>query len=231
MNGELTLNNWYNNYMNEKAFVTMLQSKFSSEGFLTKTEIGVGYGIADLVLVQFNDDNCAIRKHNKQYQPLLKELYFRTLKYIPDFNNGSKPIELNRLIEKTKLSKALLKYQVLRELEKNAFIVQKYTNCYFKINGWVPIAKRVIAVEAKIKDWRRGFYQANRYKSFADKVYLAVPPQISHLVDSELLKKHNVGLLVFDPQKSIKKEKIRARLSRPVFEDKRNLVSEFFWSR
>ncbi len=37
--------------MTEKTFVEKLRKCFIKEGFLTKEEVGVGYGVADLVLI------------------------------------------------------------------------------------------------------------------------------------------------------------------------------------
>lgn len=38
-----------------------------------------------------------------------------------------------------------------------------------------PIVSRVIAIEAKLSDWRSGVVQAMRYQAFADETYLALP--------------------------------------------------------
>ncbi|GAG18542.1 unnamed protein product, partial [marine sediment metagenome] len=211
--------------MTEKTFVKKLENIFITEGFLTKKEIGAGYGVADLVLVKLSPKQCTVRIRNKQFKPLLNEQYFKIFQYLPEEIEG-KPANLEYLVEQTNLSKSFLKYTLLARLEKDGYIKKTKDDFYFRINGWMPIAKEIIAIEAKLKNWKRGFEQANRYKSFANKVYLAVPLEISHLVDRSLLKAHNVGLIVFDPKHNIKKATHIKRVE-PLSICKYNLVPEF----
>jgi hypothetical protein len=124
-----------------------------------------------------------------------------------------------------------LKYKILKELLKSGYVKQIKKDFYCKINGWLPIAKEVVAVEAKLKDWKRGFYQANRYKAFADKVYVAIPPQAEHLVNKKILRDFNVGLIVFDLETGTKREVIRAKTVSPANTYKKNYALEFFWNR
>lgn len=216
--------------MTEKAFVKQLERIFIQEGFLTKREVGVGYGIADLVLVKLNPTQCAIRIENRQFKPLLREEYFRTFKHLPDIDSGESPVDLNYLIQKTNLSKSFLKYSILKQLEKGGYVKRVEKNFYFKINGWIPIAKEIIAIEAKMRDWKRGFLQANRYKSFANKVYLAVPSKVEHLVDKKLLQKHKVGLIVLDTERN-KKKTLPVKQVEPFNLFKYNFASEFVLTR
>lgn len=220
--------------MTEKTFVKQLEKIFEQEGFFTKREVGVGYGVADLVVIKkdkLNQRRCAIRRDYGQFSKLLREDYFKILEQVPDQDAGCKPIALEDLIERTHLSKSFLKYTILRTLEEKKYIKREGKNFYFKINGWMPIADEVIAIEAKMRDWKRGFIQANRYKSFADKVYLAVPVETAHLVDKKLLKKHHVGLIVFDAQANEKKTALPVKRHEPLNDYKRNLAIEFFWGR
>lgn len=220
--------------MTEKAFVKRLERIFVTEGFLTKKEVGAGYGVADLVLIRkdkLNVRHCAIRRDYGQFVRLLREEYFKILSYLPEKDSKQDSVSLDYLVEKTHLSKSFLRYNILRTLEKNKYIKKENGNFYFKINSWMPIANEIIAIEAKIRDWKRGFIQANRYKFFADKVYLAVPPEVGHLVDKKLLKRHNVGLLILDMQVGKKKIALRCKMKEPLNNYKRNLAMEFFWGR
>lgn len=218
--------------MTEKAFVKQLERIFIQDGFLAKREISTGYGVADLVVIKkekINPQHCELRQSYGQLSKLLREDYFKVLKYLPNYESGDEPAALDYLIEKTHLSKSFLKYTILRTLEQRRYIKEEGKNFYFKINGWIPIAKEVIAIEAKMRDWKRGFIQANRYKSFADKVYLALPSETAHLVDKKLLRKHNVGLIVLDLGSRSKKITVLSRRAEPLDETKKNLAIEFFW--
>ncbi len=216
--------------MTEKAFVKQLERVFIQEGYLTKKEVGVGYGVADLVLVKLNPKQCAIRLGNKQFKPLLREEFFKIFYHLPDIDSGENPVDLNYLIQKTNLSKSFLKYSVLKQLERDGYVKRVENNFYFKINGWIPIAKEIIAIEAKMKDWKRGFLQANRYKSFANKVYLAIPSKIEHLIDKKLLQKHGVGLIVLNTANN-KKKTLPVKTIEPLNPFKHNLATEFVLTR
>jgi len=65
--------------LTEKIFVDKLEEKFFSEGFLTTREVDVGYGIADLVLINkknvYKEKVIKRRKYNKN-KKLLKKKYF-----------------------------------------------------------------------------------------------------------------------------------------------------------
>jgi len=199
--------------MTEKQFVSFLEKKLKENfNFLTKKEIGVGYGIADLVLFKLNPIKCKIRKSHKQYKKLENEKAFKIFEFLPGAGQRKKA-DLDYLSRELRISKKLLKYKYLKQLLEDKFIKVVDGKYYFKVNGWIPIAKEIIAVEAKLKDWKRGIIQANRYKSFANKTYLAMPTQQGKNIDKKLLKKHNIGLILFDvdtgklTMKNPKKEK------------------------
>ncbi|MCG2700230.1 hypothetical protein L6274_04205 [Candidatus Parcubacteria bacterium] len=216
--------------MTEKSFVKKLEETYLKEGFYTKKEIGVGYGIADLVLFRPNIQNCLKRLGHKQLKPLLNEGYFKVFNLLPDIETISKPAKLNNLKTKIHYSSSFLKYKLLKDLKNAKYVKEVNGNYYFKINGWLPIGKELIAIEAKLKDWRRGFYQANRYRVFADKAYLAVPLNIANIVDIALLKKHGVGLIAFDVESNTKKIILEARKKGVFSITKRNYASEYFWN-
>lgn len=219
--------------MTEKTFVNKLESVLVKEGYFSKREIGVGYGIADLVIVKqnsFNINNCKKRRGYRQFSQLLGEEYFKVLEQLPDFNKKISNADLNFLVEKTSLSKNYLKYNILKDLQRKRFIKITNQGTYFKVNGWVPLVKEVIAIEAKLKDWKRGFIQANRYKAFADKAYLAIPKEAEHLVNKKLLTMHGIGLMVFDTVLNKKRVVVPAKKEEPLNLYKRNFAIEHFWS-
>ena len=189
--------------MNETNFVDLLQTILENEGYLTQREVGVGYGVADLVIIKksgVNTTNCKIRNTHRQLTPLLGEEYFRTLDHLPDEEHPYNGVEFSYIAEKSSLSRSYLKQTILRDLERYGYVKCINDKYYVKVNGWLPIANEMIAIEAKMTDWRRGVLQANRYKAFANRVYLAIPSGKSHLVDIPYLRNHNIGLIVVDTE-------------------------------
>ncbi|MFA5271131.1 MAG: hypothetical protein WC412_02170 [Candidatus Omnitrophota bacterium] len=218
--------------MTESKFVNILASIFVDEDYIVKKEVGVGYGIADLVLIKksnFNIESYNLRKSYKQRSKLLKEDYFKVLDMLPE-EKANQQIDFDDIVKQTRISKPHLKYNILRNLEQYNYIKIINGRFYVKVNGWLPLAKDVIAIEAKLKNWKRGFLQANRYKVFANRSYLAVPKNIAHLVDKELLRKQGVGLIVLDTSKGTKYTAIAAKDGQAYNKLKHNLAIEFFWN-
>jgi hypothetical protein len=86
----------------------------------------------------------------------------------------------------------------------------------------LALSKRiqVTAIEAKLKDWRKGLQQASRYRYFANRALLVVPPTTARIAVGYLdtFRELNVGLWEFDPatQRIIKHTTPRQR--RPLNE-------------
>lgn len=61
---------------------------------------------------------------------------------------------------------------------------------------------QITAIEAKLKDWRKGLMQASRYRYFANRAILVLPPQAASVAIRylETFKKLGVGLWEFNPK-------------------------------
>ena len=62
---------------------------------------------------------------------------------------------------------------------------------------------KTISIEAKIKDWKNGILQAERYLMFSDYSYLALPKSRIKNVDITYLSVSGIGLLAVDSDGSI----------------------------
>ncbi len=60
----------------------------------------------------------------------------------------------------------------------------------------------VVAFEFKLENWKRAFYQATRYRSFAHRVYVVLPANIVHRCNPmlDVFRIQNVGLLTHHPE-------------------------------
>ena len=58
----------------------------------------------------------------------------------------------------------------------------------------------ICAFEFKLADWKRAFYQATRYRSFAHRVYVVLPEPIIRRTEKQwgAFQRQNVGLIAFD---------------------------------
>ena len=74
-----------------------------------------------------------------------------------------------------------------------------------------------VAVELKLRKWRRAFEQALVYQLCSDYVFIAVPSATVRLIDLEELRSHGIGLLAVSGKQCV--EKLPAVLS-PVLNPK-----------
>jgi hypothetical protein len=77
--------------------------------------------------------------------------------------------------------------------------------CIYKPDGraWIktrepmPVAERIVALEAKLRDWRRALYQAVQYASYAFEVWVVLDTAFLQpaLVHVDEFEKRGIGLL------------------------------------
>lgn len=77
---------------------------------------------------------------------------------------------------------------------------------------------RLTAIEAKLKDWRKGLMQASRYRFFANRSVLVLPPATTAVAVTFLdtFKALNVGLWEFDPDTHRLRKHFTPRMGRPL---------------
>lgn len=166
----------------EKDMIPVLQKSLSRQyktEFFT-TEFNTGNGIADLVFTTGLND-----------EPLVLEDYYLMSIFVKHFSK-SKRLSMAALHAKCSDSSRLNK--LFKHLEKLNYI--KLEDDSFTIKRrYQPHTKNLISIEAKLKDWKSGLYQAMRYQFFSHKSFLAYPEELIHRVDKNLLEQCNVGLI------------------------------------
>ena len=55
--------------------------------------------------------------------------------------------------------------------------------------------KKTLAIELKLRDWKRAFQQALIYQLCADLVYLAMPEETCRRIDQEAIRRQGVGVI------------------------------------
>jgi hypothetical protein len=182
-------------FATEKELVETLKSNFSNIcDWNTKRtttnileEVNLGFGIADLV----------ISKINKNYISETKLSYFDILIYKIIENDRCVSIELLKSITKAKES------QIKRSLEM--LMLESYINKHdslFRIkNSYKSIASKSIAVEAKLKNWKRALDQAFRYRWFANQSYVVLDSKYISPAQRNIQSfiELNVGLAEINP--------------------------------
>lgn len=156
-----------------------LQEKYNTHYIVR--ELRGGNNIADVV---YTTD---IERDNVVFDEYFKAYYY--------FNGiyNKKKISIDEVeISDTTVNKKF--HNFLRELEELGYI--KVENNYItSIKKIDAVTKNIIAIEAKLSDWRAGIEQAIRYKQYANEVYVAVGAENVKNVDKELFRSKNIGLM------------------------------------
>lgn len=175
--------------------------KFNKGYFIQEFHSGIG--IADLV---FSPE---IIKRDYYFSNF--ELLFHTLKL---FNRKNKKLSEEDI--KSKFSQKNIADLIEKFIALN-LIEEIRTNKYIVKNKLNPSVVEFYSIEAKINNWKSGFYQALRYKNFSHKSFLAISAEFIHRVDKELLITNNIGLISvsldeskieINPKKNLPKDEI-----------------------
>lgn len=170
-------------FTNEKelvdTLVEYLKEKYKIQ-YITR-ELQSGNNIADVVYSEKLE-----RDHILFYN------YVDSYYYVKNIYNKHK-IGLNNLEITNKKNRKEFQ-QFLRELEKKGYI--KVENNKIEVVKKVDLAtKNLVAIEAKLFDWRAGIEQAIRYKEYSNKVYVAIENEEIRKIDKTIFKEKNIGLM------------------------------------
>ena len=160
--------------------VTILQEDYNIKYVVR--ELQNGKNIADIVYSkELKRDFAIFDEYIESYY------YFNEI-----IQNKKKTIEELNIKNKDLLRKFK---KFLKKLEKAGYIT--LNNNKIHVIKKVDIAsKNVVAIEAKLSDWKSGLNQALAYKQSSDYVYVAIDEYYYKKVDIELFEKNNVGLIL-----------------------------------
>lgn len=156
-----------------------------------KAERGYGRGVADLVILDFDADVLNARLEAGLVPVNVSRAYLVGALRAAGSVTRDEVGRLDREVsERTNR-------RVIQTLESTGHVVE--------VNGLLclhpsmrPALGRLVAIEAKLSDWRGGLLQASRYRAFADQTYLALPERAaSRLVgeDSDVAQALGVGVI------------------------------------
>ena len=188
-------------FTSEEELVTCISSFVRSNpnpllktgSFSLVTELNLGYGIADIVAVSYKDETPSERKNFLAYfdVSLLNLIEKRNRISFDDI------VYITRSPEKKILSS-------LSSLMEEGFVSLR-KGYYSSHKKYADILTDSIAIEAKLKDWRRALKQAYRYKWFSNKSFVFLPIENIKVPKKNitLFEKYNVGLAGVSKNKGI----------------------------
>jgi transcriptional antiterminator Rof (Rho-off) len=146
---------------------------------LVKEEFGLPWGICDIVALSFDENQLAKRLSFRQFRPIGPLHRVELLQHIPDQESGS-AITVSRLqksASRTAFSPPI--EDDLQILIANRFVVSMKNGSLQKLNGWVPLHERIIAVELKLSRVSEALAQAVSNRAFATESYIALPVEVA----------------------------------------------------
>lgn len=154
-------------------------------------EISSGFGVADVVFYKLKDDVLQSRRNNN-IEPISSYDLVRVLTRLNQANGDQ--ISLTFLREILPPSK---KHEIISYLVEKEFILPNGDSQYKRGFAYEIGIEEVVAVEAKLSNWKRALYQAYRYKTYANKSYVALYTKHMKpaLNSSEDFTRFNVGLI------------------------------------
>lgn len=185
------------NFLDKIANKSTIQANYSiGEEFRSQ------YGIPDLLFYNFDNKVLSKRKENN-IEPVLSKDILKTLLLI----QNKKKITLSFLLENLPLNKEAIKHKVIKYLLDKNYLNKSSSDCesfWVGDNTYESCMHNMFAVEAKVSSWKRGFYQAYRYKWFSNYSFLALHSRFVNPAKENinLFTKYNVGLMSVDTDKN-----------------------------
>lgn len=154
----------------------------TSVGLQVRSEFQSPWGICDLVGICFNVERVAHRVALRQTGAVGSVTRAALLLALPDAGTRR---SLSLEVLKNKFGDALSADVVSSEIEKlkrDGFVITTKQGHLQKLNGWMPIQDRLVAVELKLTRIFEAFQQARANQSFAAEAYVAFPADIAKKV-------------------------------------------------
>ena len=149
-----------------------------SVGLIVKSELISPWGICDLVGLSFNKRSVARRLELGQRRPVTSMTRAALLLQIPDIGTNES-VTLSQIIDAC--SPALSEEVVVNEaqvLMEDKFVIRQGDRLQ-KVNGWMPMQKRLIAIELKLKRVEEALLQAQNNLGFVTESYVGLPADLA----------------------------------------------------
>ncbi|MBX9655585.1 hypothetical protein K2Y11_18365 [bacterium] len=144
-------------------------------GLHIKAEFVTPWGICDLAGLSFNSEHVSHRLSLRQKKSVTSITRATLLLEVPDVEER-KSISIDRLAGK--FASSLGKELVATEIERliaDGFLVRTSRGRLQKLNGWMPLQSRLVAVELKLNRVQEAMAQAKANLGFVEESYVAIP--------------------------------------------------------
>jgi len=166
-----------------EADLTASATRWMRDGGLdVRAEFITPWGMCDLVGASFNRKHIVERLRLGQKSAVTSITRASILLEIPDVETG-KSIKLDTLVRR--FASAIPEHVVLAEVAR--FVVGRFVEHanraqVHRVNGWMPLHKRLVAVELKLARIEEAMRQALDNLGFATESYVGLPMDVAHRV-------------------------------------------------
>ncbi len=155
---------------------------------LIEREFNCGYGIADAVIFKYRKSSALLDLSmiHPEWAYTLKSLPYRknfNLDTLMDLSGASSDAS-------KKAMKGFINAGYCKEIKKSIYI---------KVRQPKLLCSSIIAVEAKLRDWKKAIWQATRYRIFSNQSWVLLDQSYSNsaVTNIQEFKKYNIGLATF----------------------------------
>jgi hypothetical protein len=188
-------------FVRESDMAAVVANWMKSSGLAAvKSEFVTPWGICDLVGLTFNRKKELRRLQQKQTRAITSITRAVLLIQIPDVEEGGWTT-LARLVRQfaPSLPEDVVSEQIDR-LIAGGFVVAHSRGRLQKVNGWMPLQDRLVAVELKLSRVAEAMRQALNHLGFAEESYVGLPANVARRVASSAFRwsdffEAGVGLL------------------------------------
>jgi hypothetical protein len=148
------------------------------QGLHVQTECSTPWGICDLVGVSFRTRNVKRRLALRQSSTIGSQFDISVLACLPDaeFDEGISVAAIRDLLGGFSTVSSI--ETTLAKLEQRRF-VRRTGGQFAKINGWMPLHQRIVAVELKLGRVEEVIQQASNHVGFATESYVGLPMDVA----------------------------------------------------
>ena len=151
-------------------------------GMTVKSEFVTPWGICDFVGLKLNQERVDTRLNLRQTKAIGSITRAAILLKIPDIETR-KSVSIEHLMRKcgSSISAEAVKSETDR-LMADGFVISTARGRLQKVNGWMPLQDRLVAVELKLSRIEEAMHQAMNNLGFTEESYVGLPAAVARRV-------------------------------------------------
>lgn len=174
-------------------------------------EVPTASGVVDVLYVAF-DDHVVTSRREANHAPIIEWHELRVFAALQ--SSAGRAVPLAELALRVGMTRSGLRRGALSRLAASGHVDVTDRESVMPTWSYQPPARTLVAVEAKLRDWRRATSQARRYTSFADQSFIAVESNVAAraLEQRKIIASSGVGILAVDSSS----RRVRTLVTAPV---------------